>query len=178
MTDMWSSYSHKTRILVLGHDAGSLFRYIQDFHGKGIDVIAPASGPSCTNDFALLVTDSIEAATSFSPNIVLNTLGSEKDITNSIVAGGVYIYPEDEEQSPERIEPTVYCRRIPFQRSKYTLTEGKTVLETELGLLPLSFNATAVLNNLEGVRILCQQTGMMEEAFYEALLNYSDAAVD
>ena len=175
---MWESYLAKTRILILGRAAGSLFRYIQDFHGKEIDVIESGSSPSSCNDFALLITEESETAASFNPNILLNTLKAEEDmLLNTIVAGGVYIFPETAEKTIDLETSSVYSRRIAYAAGVYTFAAGTTSLETEMGPVPLLISNPELLDHLEGVRLLCQQTGIMEEAFYEALMNYSETAL-
>ncbi len=170
---MWEDYRDKTRILILGTGAGTLYTYILDFLGREMDLITAASAPSSSNDFALLISDNPDSASGFSPNIVLNTLTQPGNaVLSHLVAGGIYIFPEGTESNDETEVPAVFCRRIPYPASSYALTESSAVVTTDLGPLPVSVNDPSLLDHLEGVRILCQHTGIMEEEFYEALMNY------
>lgn len=169
--NMCEGYRDKTRILILGAVAGKLYRHILDFSGSEIDLVTPASSPSSSNDFALLISDEAESAAAFSPNIVLHTLAQSGDkVLEHLVAGGIYIFPENSETVDE--PGAVFLRRIPYPVSSYNVAHASAVVTTELGPLPVSVNDTSLLDHLEGVRILCQHTGIMEEVFYEALMNY------
>ncbi|QFG53706.1 hypothetical protein [Chryseobacterium sp.] len=171
--NMWEDYKDKTRILILGKGAGTLYTYILNFLGREMDLITPESAPTSSNDFALLISDDPESASGYSPNIVLQTLPQPVNtVLDHLVAGGIYIFPEAVETPDKTEAPAVYCRQIPYPASSYTLAQGSAVVTTDLGPLPVAVSDPSVLDHLEGVRILCQHTGIMEEAFYEALMNY------
>jgi len=59
---------------------------------------------------------------------------------------------------------------------EYDVVDDQTNLQTEAGEVPLSIFGKHNLLNLEGARIICQQMGIMDDDFYEAIQSFSGAS--
>ena len=95
----------------------------------------------------------------------------------SIIPGGVLVYNEEDEEVVKVIESsTNFFRKIPYKTPDYKISDGKVVLETNMGEIPLSVFGKHNLLNLEGARFICQQLGIMEEEFYEAIMSFKGAS--
>ena len=95
----------------------------------------------------------------------------------SIIPGGVLVYNEEDEEVVKVIESsTNFFRKIPYKIPDYKISDGKVVLETNMGEIPLSVFGKHNLLNLEGARFICQQLGIMEEEFYEAIMSFKGAS--
>ncbi|MBW8360051.1 MAG: hypothetical protein K0M63_09670 [Weeksellaceae bacterium] len=177
---MFEQYRDKTRILVLGSALQSLILHILNFHGKEVDIVSQAPADPSNNDFAIMVTDDLDLATVFRPNLALLTInvpsGHAVPVLKRIVAGGVLIYPENSEDLLHSLDGIPnYFRKVPYSATT-CVQEGKSAIwETDWGRLPLPFADPQVTEHLEGIKLLCQQLGMMEEPFYEALMNFNAA---
>jgi UDP-N-acetylmuramate: L-alanyl-gamma-D-glutamyl-meso-diaminopimelate ligase len=67
-------------------------------------------------------------------------------------------------------------RKFPYQTPEHTIEEGVTYLDTEEGPLPLEVFGAHNLNNLAGSKWICQQMGVDQDDFYEAISSFSGAS--
>jgi UDP-N-acetylmuramate: L-alanyl-gamma-D-glutamyl-meso-diaminopimelate ligase len=65
-----------------------------------------------------------------------------------------------------------YFRKLPFEPAVFQKNNEQYVVASELGAIPVNFRDENVLLNLEGIKLLCQQFGVMEEEFYEAVMSF------
>lgn len=95
----------------------------------------------------------------------------------TITPGGVLVYNEEDLEVVKIVESAEnYFRRIPYKTPKYKVVEGVVQLQTEIGDIPLSIFGAHNLLNMEGARLICQQLGIMDEEFYEAIMSFKGAA--
>lgn len=95
----------------------------------------------------------------------------------SIVSGGVLVYNEEDKNVTHLVDQSSnYYRKIPYQTPKYKIVSGQVYLETDWGEVPLSIFGAHNLLNLEGAKQICQQLGVMEEEFYEAIMTFKGAS--
>lgn len=95
----------------------------------------------------------------------------------SITAGGVLVYNEEDAEVVKVVENAEnYFRKIPYKTPEYEINNGKVYLKTEMGDVPLSVFGAHNLLNLEGARHICQQLGIMDEDFYEAIMSFKGAS--
>lgn len=95
----------------------------------------------------------------------------------SITPGGVLVYNEEDEEVVKVVEnSTNYFRKIPYKTPEYNISNGKVYLETNMGEIELSVFGKHNLLNLEGARFICQQLGILEEEFYEAIMSFKGAS--
>ena len=69
-----------------------------------------------------------------------------------------------------------YFRKMPYKTPNYETKNGKTSVETEMGQIPLKIFGKHNLLNLEGARLICNQLGILDENFYEAMMSFSGAS--
>jgi UDP-N-acetylmuramate: L-alanyl-gamma-D-glutamyl-meso-diaminopimelate ligase len=96
---------------------------------------------------------------------------------DSIVEGGSITYNiEDAEvkQIVENSENTI--RKFPYQTPDYKVQDGTTLLETQEGPMPVEIFGKHNLNNLAGAKWICQQMGIDENDFYEAISTFQGAS--
>ncbi|CAA7197103.1 UDP-N-acetylmuramate--L-alanine ligase [Chryseobacterium potabilaquae] len=95
----------------------------------------------------------------------------------SITPGGVLVYNEEDIEVVKVVEAAEnYFRKIPYKTPEYEINNGQVYLKTEIGDIPLSVFGAHNLLNLEGARHICQQLGIMDEGFYEAIMSFKGAS--
>ncbi|MBC7642184.1 MAG: peptidoglycan synthetase, partial [Flavobacterium sp.] len=96
-----------------------------------------------------------------------------KMITN----GGILIYNEDDLEVKKVAESvTNPIRKLPYTTPNYKVENGITLLETPDGDMPIEVFGAHNLNNLAGAKWVCQNMGVDEEAFYEAISSFKGAS--
>ncbi|TXF77599.1 hypothetical protein [Chryseobacterium sp.] len=168
---------NKTRVLIYASNpaVAQLVLQVLDFHGKNTDFfLQNGINETLGNDFVLLETSDLLKAADFRPNIVLMTEDfGDHDLSpllKNIIPGGVLIYPETSENQVENAEN--FFRKLPFSRAKFQKNSQSFVLNTDLGALPLLSANENLIENINGIKLLCQQFGVMEEEFYEPVMNF------
>lgn len=95
----------------------------------------------------------------------------------SITPGGVLVYNEEDPEVVKVVENAEnYFRKMPYKTPEYEIANGKVLLKTEMGDIPLSVFGAHNLLNLEGARHICQTLGIMDEEFYEAIMSFKGAS--
>jgi UDP-N-acetylmuramate: L-alanyl-gamma-D-glutamyl-meso-diaminopimelate ligase len=96
---------------------------------------------------------------------------------NSIVSGGSITYNEEDAEVKRVVEDSVNAiRKLPYHTPNYTIENGKTLLETPEGPLPIEVFGKHNLNNLAGAKWICQHMGIDEDDFYEAIATFKGAS--
>ena len=67
-------------------------------------------------------------------------------------------------------------RRIPYQTPSYSVKDGITLLDTPEGPMPIEVFGAHNLNNLAGAKWICQNMGVDEADFYEAIASFKGAS--
>ena len=96
---------------------------------------------------------------------------------NQITKGGILVYNE-EDAAVKKVaeESTNTIRRIPYQTPSYTVKDGVTLLDTPEGSMPIEVFGAHNLNNLAGAKWICQNMGVDEADFYEAIASFKGAS--
>ncbi|ASW74496.1 peptidoglycan synthetase [Chryseobacterium piperi] len=95
----------------------------------------------------------------------------------SITPGGVLVYNEEDPEVVKVVDNAEnYFRKLPYKTPEYEISNGRVLLKTEIGDIPLSIFGAHNLLNLEGARHICQQLGIMDEDFYEAIMSFKGAS--
>lgn len=153
-----------------------------------------------TNDFILLEGDEYWASTIdrrpkfhlYKPNIALlsgiawdhinvfptyeNYLEQFRIFIDTIEKGGSITYNEEDEtvkHSVETSENTI--RKIGYRTPEHTIKDGKTLLHTPEGPMPIAVFGKHNLTNLAGAKWICQHMGIDEADFYEAIATFKGA---
>lgn len=96
---------------------------------------------------------------------------------DSIVNGGSITYNIEDETLKKIVEASENTiRKFPYTTPDHTILEGVTMLETPEGDMPLEIFGAHNLNNLAGAKWICQQMGVDEADFYEAIASFKGAA--
>jgi UDP-N-acetylmuramate: L-alanyl-gamma-D-glutamyl-meso-diaminopimelate ligase len=94
-----------------------------------------------------------------------------------ITNGGILVYNENDSEV-KRIceEATNPIRKLPYSTLNYKVENGITLLETLEGDMPIEVFGSHNLNNLAGAKWICQNMGVDEADFYEAIANFKGAS--
>jgi UDP-N-acetylmuramate: L-alanyl-gamma-D-glutamyl-meso-diaminopimelate ligase len=96
---------------------------------------------------------------------------------NQITKGGILVYNEEDEIVKKVAEEaTNPIRKIPYQTPNYEVENGTTLLETPEGPMPIEVFGAHNLNNLAGAKWICQNMGVDEADFYEAISTFKGAS--
>ncbi|WP_300485396.1 Mur ligase family protein [Flavobacterium sp.] len=94
-----------------------------------------------------------------------------------ITNGGILVYNEnDPEVKRVAEEATNPIRKIPYHTPEYTVEDGTTLLATPEGPMPIEVFGAHNLNNLAGAKWICQNMGVDEADFYEAIASFKGAS--
>ncbi|MBH1959105.1 MAG: hypothetical protein I8H68_03240 [Flavobacteriia bacterium] len=180
MTDfsVISAYSqYKTRVLIYSshQPVANFIIYVLNFFEKDFDYFLEKGDKKQTDsDFVILETSDLQKAKDFKPIIafISDEMGSENffQVLKNITGGGVLVYPEKLEENINEAEN--YFRRLPFSYSAFKISGEKISISTEMGEIPLGSTDESLVQNMNGIKLLCQQFGIMEEDFYEALMTF------
>lgn len=97
--------------------------------------------------------------------------------TDSIISGGSVIYNAEDENVAKVVEGSEnQIRKIAYSTPEYSIENGVTYLNTFDGLIPLEIFGKHNLSNLEGARLICNQLGVMDEDFFEAIQSFKGAS--
>lgn len=94
-----------------------------------------------------------------------------------IVNGGILVYNADDPVvkriSEEAVNP---IRKMAYQTPEYRVANGKTLLATPEGEMPIEVFGDHNLSNLAGAKWICQHMGVDEADFYEAIASFKGAS--
>ncbi len=94
-----------------------------------------------------------------------------------ITNGGILVYNEDDTEVKRVAEAaTNPIRKIPYTTPTYSVLNGKTLLDTPEGPMPIEIFGAHNLNNLAGAKWICQNMGVDEADFYEAIASFKGAS--
>ena len=123
----------------------------------------------------ILQTSDLEKATLFKPNIALITSEIPNEelplLLQKITAGGVLIYSTSVSEAVEKSEN--FFRRLEFRETEFQKSNTTFTLQTNIGAIPVSFSEEILIKNMEGIKLLSQQFGVMEEEFYEPVMGFA-----
>ncbi len=95
----------------------------------------------------------------------------------SIVNGGSITYNEEDQWVKQLVEASGNpIRKFPYVTPEYTVDRGTTYLETPEGPMPIEVFGKHNLSNLAGAKWICQQMGVDEADFYEAISSFKGAS--
>ncbi len=96
---------------------------------------------------------------------------------NQITKGGILVYNEEDETVKKVAEETTNTiRRLSYQTPNYSVENGTTYLDTPEGSMPIEVFGAHNLNNLAGAKWICQNMGVDEADFYEAIASFKGAS--
>ncbi|AXG73228.1 peptidoglycan synthetase [Flavobacterium arcticum] len=94
-----------------------------------------------------------------------------------ITNGGILVYNENDPEVKRVAEASTNpIRKLPYQTPEYSVQNGVTYLETPEGPMPIEVFGAHNLNNLAGAKWICQNMGVDEADFYEAIATFKGAS--
>ena len=106
-----------------------------------------------------------------------NYVDQFKIFIDKITNGGILIYNEDDETVKQIVEEADKpIRKLPYSLPEYTIDNGVTHLETLDGSMPIEVFGAHNLSNLAGAKWICQNMGIDEAEFYEAIASVKGAS--
>lgn len=174
-----SQLSYKsTKILISGDGEKenflNLLVHTTEFVSKPIDFQTDKYTVSAGHHFVVI--EDSENQNPINPTILV-LLRSEneektKQLLASVTPGGIVIFDEENPEISQLVAASSnYFRKIPFQTPPFEMQQQQLLLDTNLGIIPV--NAKEWRPALfEAAKHLSQQLGIMEEEFYESLINF------
>lgn len=97
---------------------------------------------------------------------------------DTIEPGGVVIYNELDEKVNEVIDNTKNeVKKFAYSLPDYKIENGTYLIASHTdGFIPLEIIGKHNMNNLEGARWICNQMGLSDEEFYEAIVSFKGAS--
>ncbi|TVZ16820.1 UDP-N-acetylmuramate--L-alanine ligase [Maribacter sp. MAR_2009_72] len=96
---------------------------------------------------------------------------------DSIVKGGSITYNEEDVNVKAVVEASENAiRKLPYSTPEYSVEHGETLLETSEGPMPIEVFGRHNLSNLAGAKWICQNMGVDEDDFYEAIATFKGAS--
>lgn len=94
-----------------------------------------------------------------------------------ITRGGILVYNE-EDQEVKRVSEAAKnpTRKLAYSTPNYKVEKGITLLETPEGDMPIEVFGAHNLNNLAGAKWICQNMGVDEADFYQAIASFKGAS--
>ncbi|MDX1279559.1 MAG: peptidoglycan synthetase, partial [Oceanihabitans sediminis] len=93
------------------------------------------------------------------------------------VKGGSITYNEEDENVAKIVEASENTiRKLAYRTPEYSVENGETILETPDGPMPIPIFGKHNLSNLAGAKWICQNMGLDEEDFYEAIATFTGAS--
>lgn len=100
-----------------------------------------------------------------------------KIFIDSIVSGGILVYNEEDPEICRLVQETQnQIRKHPYSMPEYRIENGKTILDTPEGEMPIELFGQHNLSNLAGAKWICQHMGIDEDDFFEAIASFSGAS--
>lgn len=97
--------------------------------------------------------------------------------TNSIEKNGTLIYNAEDEYVKEIVENSNnQISKIPYSTPEFEIKNGITYLNTNEGKVALEVFGRHNLSNLESARLICNQIGISDHQFYEAIQSFKGAS--
>ncbi len=100
-----------------------------------------------------------------------------KIFLDKIEKGGTLVYCEADTEVKKLSESHAgLFSKIPYNTHPHEVVNGITYLITEKGKIPLKIFGNHNLQNLNGARLVCNQIGISDEQFYDAMQTFGGAA--
>ncbi|MHC5202857.1 UDP-N-acetylmuramate--L-alanine ligase [Myroides sp. LJL119] len=96
---------------------------------------------------------------------------------DKIVDGGILVYNQQDSVLDALVSNSLNpIRKIPYSTAEHFIENGITYLQTPDGDMPLEIFGEHNLSNLQGAKWVCQNMGVDEEDFYEAIASFKGAS--
>ncbi len=98
-------------------------------------------------------------------------------LLSAIEPGGALVYNALDEEVVHAVNRAKNeIKTFPYRLPEYSISAGQVFIESTEGAIPLAIFGKHNLNNLEGARWICNQMGVTDEQFYEAIPSFKGAS--
>ena len=98
-------------------------------------------------------------------------------LLKEVEPGGVVVYNELDKNVCKVVDETPNeIKKFAYGLPDFTVKDGETYLSTEEGDIPLEIFGSHNMNNIEGARWICNQMGVTDDQFYEAISSFKGAS--
>jgi len=170
----------KTRVAIVvpktNNNIMAMLLHVLNYHDKDVDFVLPSQKSNSTDNEFILI-EASEGVTEFNPNIVLivdvHPEINTNTLINSITDGGMLVYNKDVAALKLIVESNSHTiKKYPYLAPTYIVENELHFLETNEGKLPIQITEKIDLENLFGIKWLCQHMGVDEDDFYEAMATF------
>lgn len=106
-----------------------------------------------------------------------NYLEQFRIYVNGVPENGRLIYCQEDAEVRKICEAAApVLKKSPYGVPSHRIVDGITILETPQGDVPLFIFGVHNLMNLEGARLMCNEAGISDAEFYEAIRSFKGAA--
>ena len=194
---LYQLHKLKTRVVVTGtqgrEEIAAMVLHTMEYFSKEIDYLLETpigSIPSCKYsseaEFVLIegndTPTQIEQVPIFQlyrPTLALiSRIEEDKqqayaDFINTLTKGGILLYNEEDVALKAVVENTEnQLRLMPYETAPHQQSGDTTYLITPEGEMPLMISGEENMNYLSGAKWLCQNLGIDEQDFYEAMATF------
>ena len=194
---LYEQAKYKTRVVIAGSQhhgtVTQIILHALEYNDVAVDYVTETSNGihlSKENDFILIEASNqassfLDATPQFQkyiPNIALlsdiaisEAVDSEQfaHFVDSVVKGGSITYNDEDLMVKELVEASENpIRKFPYATPAYQEEDGEIFLETPDGELPLEISGPDNLRSMAGAKWICQQMGVDEVEFYEAMSTF------
>ncbi|RPD93448.1 hypothetical protein EGM88_13170 [Aureibaculum marinum] len=168
----------KTRVVIvvptIENNIMAMLRHVLEYHDKDVDYVLPNGKSISTEDNEFVLIEATKNANDFKANIALivdvNPELNTTTFIDSITDGGMLVYNQDVASLKLIVEANTHTiKKYSYAAPNYTIENELHFLETNEGKLPIQISEKIDLENLFGIKWLCQHLGIDEDAFYEAI---------
>ena len=130
-----------------------------------------------STDTLILLSFALRLASLRMKTLHKSVIALEQFFVDGIVKGGSITYNEEDENVRKVVEASENAiRKLPYHTPDYTVENGVTLLETPEGPMPIEVFGKHNLSNLAGAKWICQNMGVDEDDFYEAIATFKGAS--
>ena len=98
-------------------------------------------------------------------------------LIDAMEPGGAVVYNTNDDELRNLVENSTHeIKKFPYAYPNYEINDGIVSLISDEGPIPLSIFGKHNMNNLEGARWICNQMGISDEEFYEAIPGFKGAS--
>ena len=106
-----------------------------------------------------------------------NYVGQFRIFIDTITPGGMLVYNEEDPEVKKIVQESENTiRKEPYATPEYTIENGRVLIDSPEGKIPLKVFGKHNLQNLEGAHLICRSIGVSDEEFYEAISTFKGAS--
>jgi len=183
---IYEQTKNKTRVVILGSERKTIVAmilHVLAYHERKVDVVLESAQKVLLNDDTdFVIIEANKNAYELNPNIALLSSNLVVDnsqlirFINAITNGGILVYNEENTLIKQVVEESAHpIQKYPYETPKHTIENNRVFLDTNEGKLPLEISSQTDLQNLAGVKWICQHMAIDENDFYEAIGSFERA---